>query len=289
MSWAVVGTALLELGKMLLQSLFDAGTNTLTDLMTEAITGAIGGIGDAIKDVLGVNSFLGGVVETFTGNLEQSLTGVTADLTNGINASAQQALGISTAQQDLQMHLTGVTDGILASINQAASIEAEQNTVTGAAMSDYLLQVAIHRRRDFENYGAMINEIELSAAAQDGVISTDAARTAWSSLQTYIEADIAFVEGKANSLTVAARQFLATEIENHTKTFAAWFRETVVIPISNYNAMVSALKKGLSITSEDVKTALGEMSVATYEYQKERLERGEIAPGIKVDLTTETE
>ena len=85
MSWEWVTGALGDLGNMLLQALFNAGANTVEDLATQAMTGALGGISDAITGALGVDSWFSGVVETFTGNLEQSLSSVTANLTNGLN------------------------------------------------------------------------------------------------------------------------------------------------------------------------------------------------------------
>jgi hypothetical protein len=289
MGWEAVGGALAGLGNMLLQALFNAGTNTLTDIMTNALTGAIGGISQAIQSVFGVDSFLSGVVDSFASNLEQSLNSNIASLTNGINESAQMALGISNAQQALSAQLSGITEGLLDGVNQKLALEQTQQHQTGAVLTDYLLRFVSGKRNEMETFGAYLAEQSVDAAGGAAILSLQGTDRYYQQVMSYLEADLSFVEGHAVELNTATYNALMGQVTRNTKEFKDWFRETVVIPIANYNAMVSALKTGFNFTSEEIKASLGDMSVATYEYQKERLEKGEIAPGIKVDMTTEGE
>jgi hypothetical protein len=289
MSWAAIAPVLGGLGNMLLQSLFDAGTNTLTDLMTTALTGAIGGISESIQSVFGVDSFFSGVVDDFGTNLTTSLNSNVASLTNGVNQSAQMALGISNAQQALSAQLSGITEGLLDGVNQKLALEQTQQHQTGAVLTDYLLRFVSGKRNEMETFGAYLAEQSVDAAGGEAILSLQGTDRYYQQVMEYLEADLSFVEGRAVELNTATYNALMDQVTRNTKEFKDWFRETVVIPIANYNAMVSALKAGFDISSEDVKTALGEMSIATYEYQVERLEKGEIAPGIKVNMSTEGE
>ena len=287
MSWEAVLTVLKSLGNMLLEALFDAGTNTLTDIMTDALTGAIGGVSDAIKSVFGVDSFLSGVVDDFATNLDQSLNSNIASLTNGLNTTAQTALGISNAQQALSAQLSGVTEGLLDGVNQKMALEQTQQHQTGAVLTDYLLHFVNGKRSEMETFGAYLVEQGIDSAGGEAVLSLQGTDRYYQQVMSYLEADLSFVEGRAVELNQATYDALMDQVTRNTKEFKDWFRETVVIPIANYNALVSAFKMGFNFTSEEIKTSLGEMSVATYEYQKERLEKGEIAPGIRVDMGTE--
>jgi hypothetical protein len=289
MSWAAVGGALGYLGNMLLESLFDAGTNTLTGIMTDAMTGAIGGISDAIKSVFGANTFLTGVIDDFASNLDQALNSNIAMLTNGLNESAQTALGIANAQQILSAQLNGVTEGLLDAVNQKLTLEQTQQHQTGAVLTDYLLRFVSGKRNEMETFGAYLAEQSVDAAGGEAILSLQGTDRYYQQVMSYLEADLSFVEGRAVELNTATYNALMDQVTRNTKEFKDWFRETVVIPIANYNALVSALKTGFNFTSEEIKTSLGDMSRATYEYQKERLEKGEIAPGIKVDMTIEGE
>jgi hypothetical protein len=274
---------------MLLQALFDAGTNTLTGLMTDALTGAVGGISEAIKGVFGVDSFLSGVVDDFASNLEQSLNSNIAALTNGLNKTAQTALGISNAQQALSAQLSGITEGLLDGVNQKLALEQTQQHQTGAVLTDYLLHFVNGKRNEMETFGAYLAEQSVDAAGGEAILTLQGTDRYYQQVMSYLEADLSFVEGRAVELNTATYEALMDQVRANTDDFKEWFRETVVIPIANYNAMVSAFKMGFNFTSEEIKDSLGEMSIATYEYQKERLEKGEIAPGIKVDMSTEGE
>jgi hypothetical protein len=289
MSIEAVLAALAVLGPMLLQSLLNALTNTITNVATDAMTGAIGGVSEAIKSVFGANNFLSGVVDDFASNLEQSLNSNVAGLTNGLNQTAQTALGISNAQQALSAQLSGITEGLLDGVNQKLALEQTQQHQTGAVLTDYLLRFVSGKRSEMETFGAYLAEQAVDSAGGEAIISLRGTDLYYQQVMGYLEADLSFVEGRAVELNTATYNALMDQVTRNTKEFKDWFRETVVIPIANYNAMVSALKVGFNITSEDVKIALGEMSIATYEYQLERLEKGEIAPGIKVDMSTEGE
>jgi len=289
MSWEWVTGALGDLGNMLLQALFNAGANTVEDLATQAMTGALGGISDAITGALGVDSWFSGVVETFTGNLEQSLSSVTANLTNGLNQTAQTALGISNAQQELTARLNGVTEGLLDGFNDNLAIEQSQQQQTGAVLTDYMLHFVNGKSKEMETFGAYLAQAEVDAAGGAAVLNITGTNRYYDYMMEYIEADLSFVEGRAVDLDEATYNALMDQVERNSRDFKEWFRDTVVIPIANYNAMVSAIKTGFDISSEDVKNTLGEMAKASYEYNQERLEKGEIAPGIKVDMSAGAE
>jgi len=282
MTWAVIQKVLGSIGQMLLGSIFDALTNTATNLLTNAISGLLDNVAEAFSGLKGPLQFIGDAVSDFTDNLADELNGQVAAAIGGVNKFAQKATGVIDAQQRLHEQLTGITQGLLDGLNSNLRKEETRTERTGAVLSDFLLQFVKGKRKEMEIFADTMASWQAEQVGGDAALVISGSESFYSYLNNYILNDIALVEGIPRKDLDNVSAYMLEFIKNSGDRFEEWFRETVVKPIANYNAMVAALKAGFSLSEEEMKEGLDTLEKVTYERLVEKVKKGEIAPGYRL-------
>ena len=260
----------LAVGQMLLQSLMNAVTDTVSQFLTNAITTGLHSIADALGDLGTGLSWVEDGVHTFADNLSAELTSAVSSLTNNVNVYAQSTLGVINAQQRLHEQLVNVQEATLDYLFQKQRQEEEHHREVGAATTAFLLKFVAGKRDQMEgfvnDYYSLINNIPREEASIVGDTTEEFFRI----MANYVFNDLKFVESLGETELEAAKESIVTIVEQRREEFVEWFTEVVVKPISYYNAMFHAMQKVYQIDPDEFKEQLKLFETVTTEYYEEK-------------------
>jgi len=260
----------LAIGQMLLQSLMNALTNTVSQFLTNAITTGLHSIADALGDLGTGLSWVEDAVHTFADNLSAELTSAVSSLTNNVNMYAQSTLGVIDAQQRLHEQLVNVQEATLDYLFQKQRQEEEHHREVGAATTAFLLKFVAGKRDQMEgfvnDYYSLINNIPREEASIVGDTTEEFFRI----MANYVLNDLKFVESLGENELEAAKESIVAIVEQRREEFVEWFTEVVVKPISYYNAMFHAMQKVYQIDPDEFKEQLKLFETVTTEYYEEK-------------------
>jgi len=257
-------------GQAFIEALANSFANTITQLIMRAITDSLDAIADAIGDLGTGFRWVEDAVHTFTDNLAAELSGLASNIINGVNWYAQKTAGVLQAQQRLHEQFVDTTEAILTYLYNKAEEEAKSNQRIGAAVTDFLLRF-VHGNTDqtltfvrewYEAIGKQLPEeakTALGASAEFQKIVTE-----------YIMADLELVDSTAREELQAASGAILQTISQNIEGFREWFTETVVRPVTQYNAMFQAMKHAFQIDPEEFQEQLELFEQTTTEYYQKK-------------------
>ncbi|MCD6261180.1 MAG: hypothetical protein J7J28_05295 [Thaumarchaeota archaeon] len=260
----------LAVGQMLLQSLMNAVTNTISQFLTNAITTGLHSIADALGDLGTGLSWVEDAVHTFADNLSAELTSAVSSLTNNVNMYAQSTLGVINAQQRLHEQLVNVQEATLDYLFQKQRQEEEHRREVGAAVTALLLEYTSRRAGTLQQFVQDYREKVLHLPAEELGTLEGYTDEVMDILTDYVMNDLEFVESLAPEQLAAAESTVRAIVERNDRWFREWFLEVVVKPITTSNAMFQAMKNVFEIDPDTFKEQLKLFESVTTEYYEEK-------------------
>jgi len=245
------GLLLSTVGGMFLDALMSAFSQTLSNLITQAISDAIHGISDTLEKLLGTDSFLAQAVDTFANNLVAELNQTVAALTNAVNMWAHDTIPILKNQQDLSNLIVGEVAEHVKALRNYLNVQIDLQGRTGAAFTDYLLTYVIQDKDDYEELGRTLFELQQQLATGRALSAEEAFNKGFNFVWQYLMADVAAIEDMPKEQLDLISRFLGQQLKDNIDAVREWFQQVVVVPISMANALRSAFTEGVALSPDE--------------------------------------